>query len=458
MSLTKVSYSMISGTPINVCDHGFSTTNTASQNSAILLSLLPGGPTGIELVIPEGDYALNPLVLENMSYVTIRGIGRVNLAFTTGTAAITLGDAARTRPVRRCIFDNLRIIGSGALTYGVRMLFAVDICMYNVTIEDDNTTFIDVGLYIDYSYNNNFYQLIVKAKDGIVLSDDEANNNNFFGGRCDPAVVYSGVGIRAASKANAFYGFDAEAWQYGCIIGRVLGFTLSGCYFEGNFSNDIFFDGSGPAYSTNITGCFFDTRTNTSDAIQQNTIGSGSSGVVIQGNNFVGPPANAFIRMTSLSNDWFIAANSFLFSSNYYSGIDLGTGNQIQNLSNTWTPVFIAGSSGTPTTTESSGRWIKQGRLVTAWFQIKGSSNGATGSLAIDGLPFVADAALNGRGYSGALSQALGWGTATPKTLQKGAANDSIDLYDANGIAITVANMGVGDNEVVGMVTYFAAN
>jgi hypothetical protein len=458
MALTKVTNSMISGAALNVCDYGFSTTNTAAQNAAVINSLLPELTNGVELVIPQGTYAINPLVFENIFYITIRGIGKVNLAFTTGTAAITLGNAAHTKPVRRMILDNLRIIGSGSLTYGIRFLFGVDVTMYNIIIEDDNTSFINTALYLDYSWDNNFYSLITKSLNGIYFDSNEANKNSFFGGRFESTNDLVGVGVSTAGKANAMYGCDIEGWRYAVDVRNSVGFTLSGCYFEGNTGNDILFSGTGASYSTVITGCFFDVRTYTTDSIQQSTVGNTSDGVVIEGNNFVGPPVNAFIRMTSLSNNWFIAGNSFVGSSNQYSGIDLGLGNQIQNLNNTWTPVYAAGTSGTPTTTESAGRWIKQGRIVTAWFQIKGVANGATGTLVIGGLPFTAAAALNGRGYSGAISQALSWGTATPKTVQKGAANLTIDLYDASGVALTVANMGAGDNEVVGMVTYFAAN
>lgn len=395
MALTKVSYSMINGAPINVCDFGFSTTNSAASNSAILLSLLPGGPTGVELVIPDGDYNLDPLVLENMSYVTIRGIGRVNLIFTTGTAAITLGDVARVKPVRRCIFDNLRIIGSGALTYGVRMLYAVDICMYNVTIEvDQGSAAIGTGLYVENSWNNNFYQLIVKASNGIDLNDDGANNNNFFGGRCDAAVIDSGYGIRAAGKANGFYGFDVENWDYGCIVRLVTGFTLSGCYFEANEFNDIFFDGTAPAYGVSITGCFFDVRTHTSNAIFQSASGSGSSGVAITGNLFIGPPAAAFIVMTANCNNWFVASNDqAIGGGTVVTGEELGIGNWVQNAPPKGYIATITPSTSGSVTLASSFNglsWVKNGRSVQVTGRLKVQSvSSPVGYFAIN-LPFIA--------------------------------------------------------------------
>lgn len=456
MSLTKVTYSMIQGSPINVGDYGFSTTNTAAQNTAVLSGLLPDGTNGKELLIPEGVYDLDPLVLENVRYVTIRGVGKVTLRFTTGDAAITLGDLAHTKAVRRCIFDNLRVIGSGALNYGVKSLFGVDNTMYNVIIEDDGTTFIDTGLYLDFSWDNNFYGLIIKCLNGIYFTTDEANKNSFFGGRFESTDATVGVGISAASKANAFYGCDIESWNYAVDVRNSVGFTLSGCYFEGNNTNDVFFSGTGTSYSTVISGCFFDVRTFTTDSIVQNSTGNVAAGVIIQGNNFAGPPASAFIVMTANSSDWSIAGNSFTGSSNLYDGIDLGSGNQIQNLTGSWTPAYKASVSGTPTTTQSAGTWIKQGRLVTAWFQIKGSANGASGNLFIDGLPFTAGPSLNGRGYAGSVVQALAWGTATPLAIQKGAANKTIDLYSNTGANITVASMSAGDNEIVGMVSYFA--
>lgn len=456
MSLTKATYAMIQGAAINVCDYGFSTTNTAAQNAAVIAGLLPENTNGIELAIPAGTYAIDPLVFENIFYVTIRGIGKVNLVFTAGTAAITIGNAARTKPVRRMILDNIRITASGTLTYGIRFLFGVDVTMYNVIIED-TATYIYYGLHIDYSWDNNFYGLIIKANDAVYLSSDNANKNSFFGGRFETTDPTHSTGIRTGGAANAFYGCDIEGLEYGVVVENSVGLTISGCYFEQNLVHDIWFDGLGATYGTIITGNYFNLRPNTTNSIYQEPTGNGSDGVVIQGNYFIGTPLNDYIVMNSLSNNWMIGGNSFSGSSNKYGGTNDAPGNWIQDLSGTWTPSYIS-TTGTPTTSQSSGKWIKNGRLVTAWFQIKGVAGSGSGSLAISGLPYTAGAALNGRGYAGSVSQALAWGTGTPTNIQKGAANTTIDLYTSAGVAITVANMGAGDNELVGMVTYYAAN
>jgi len=58
MSLTKVSYSMITGAPINVLDYGASTSASAATNTAAIQAAIDAAPNGSEIVIPPGTYSI----------------------------------------------------------------------------------------------------------------------------------------------------------------------------------------------------------------------------------------------------------------------------------------------------------------------------------------------------------------------------------------------------------------
>ena len=163
MSLTKATYSMIDGAPINVKDFGASssasaaTNNTAFQNALNALRDLPNGGT---LVIPAGEYVLSALLSLSVSVEwdgrpwIIQGNGATltweNSGLTTGNC-FTVG--ATNFTYRESTFihiSNLRMIGpetnnctvSGGITFptantdttGLRLNGALNITLDNVFI------------------------------------------------------------------------------------------------------------------------------------------------------------------------------------------------------------------------------------------------------------------------------------------------------------------------------------
>jgi polygalacturonase len=61
MSLTKASYSMISGSPINVLDYGADPTGVSSSSAAFQAAVTAVGYGGA-IFIPEGTYKFNATV------------------------------------------------------------------------------------------------------------------------------------------------------------------------------------------------------------------------------------------------------------------------------------------------------------------------------------------------------------------------------------------------------------
>jgi hypothetical protein len=94
MSLTKVSYSMITGSPVNVLDFGASPSASASTNTAALQAAIDyASSTHTELIIPEGIYQTNGTLYVDQDEVMIRGIGAVS----TDPGASRGGPNDRTR-------------------------------------------------------------------------------------------------------------------------------------------------------------------------------------------------------------------------------------------------------------------------------------------------------------------------------------------------------------------------
>jgi hypothetical protein len=73
MSLTKVTYSMIAGSPVNVLDYGADSTGVTDSTSSIIAALLAG--SGKTVVFPEGTYIVDGSLLRIYSGTTVFGYG-----------------------------------------------------------------------------------------------------------------------------------------------------------------------------------------------------------------------------------------------------------------------------------------------------------------------------------------------------------------------------------------------
>jgi hypothetical protein len=79
MALTKVSYSMITGSPVNALDFGASPSASAAANTTALQAAIDyASSTHTELIIPEGIYQTSGTLYVDQNEVMIRGIGAVS--------------------------------------------------------------------------------------------------------------------------------------------------------------------------------------------------------------------------------------------------------------------------------------------------------------------------------------------------------------------------------------------
>ena len=106
MSLTKATYSMVSGAPINVLDYGVSTTNSAAVNGAAFAAAMAAGN---EIYIPAGTYAVTTLAVPNKRMV-IRGAGvDTTILQTTSTNGIDFDHFSSTYLSRFSVLEEMTI-------------------------------------------------------------------------------------------------------------------------------------------------------------------------------------------------------------------------------------------------------------------------------------------------------------------------------------------------------------
>jgi hypothetical protein len=298
---------------VNVRDFGAKGDGIADDTAAIQSAIAAGRSSGKAVEIHAGTYSLSPLTLlgSTASGLTIRGIGQVVLLFSAGTAGLTLGDAGHTDGVYNLTLDNLEIQGAGYLTYGLRLLFAVNLESRHLRVNDG--THIGTGIYTDYSWDNNFFgTLLLTKSNGVDFGTNNANRHAFYGGRFESTFL-DGTGVRPHGYANALYGVDVSSFKRGFVIGGVQGLTISGCYFEGNAVADLVFDGRtlsvGEPEGVAITGSAF-LGTGAPVAIQESMSGGDRAWAVdISANSFRNYATG--ISLSQYATDWKVGPNRY---------------------------------------------------------------------------------------------------------------------------------------------------
>ena len=125
MSLTKVSYSMITGAPVNILDYGADPTNTADSTTAINLAITDAITFNGEVFFPAGTYKVTDTIQMfcsgsgNGVNLIGQGAGRTS----DGRATINWQGSSATKPIlhlraaNNCIIDNINIQSPNIDTY-----------------------------------------------------------------------------------------------------------------------------------------------------------------------------------------------------------------------------------------------------------------------------------------------------------------------------------------------------
>ena len=246
MSLTKASYSMISGAPINVVDYGFATTASAATNKAALLAAITAGGEGSLIVIPNGTFQIDGEIQLTTKGVTIQGAASnyryqidggftgTELKFMSGTTGfdLTKRDDVYATSSEYSVLRNLNINGNSVLQNAVYVQGCKII--QNCTIQNA-VNGIRLGGWIN--------QTIIE-KCGIVANStgvlvDGIANTIFKVADCNIRTNTIGVKIVDDSGGNFEQCVIESNTSYGLLISVLAGGSVGNikfynCWFENN--------------------------------------------------------------------------------------------------------------------------------------------------------------------------------------------------------------------------------
>ena len=246
MPLTKASYSMISGAPINVVDYGFATTASAATNKAALLAAITAGGEGSLIVIPDGTFEIDGEIEVVKKGVTIQGAGfnyryaidsgftGTELKFMSGTTGfdLTNRDDVYATSSEYSVLRNLNINGNDILDNAVY----VEGCkiIQNCTIQKAING-IRLGGYINQTFIEKCG--IVDNSTGILV--DGVGNTIFKVTESNIRTNTIGVKIEDDSGGNFEQCVIESNSSYGALIsvvasGMVGNQKFYNCWFENN--------------------------------------------------------------------------------------------------------------------------------------------------------------------------------------------------------------------------------
>ena len=234
MALTKVSYSMIAGSPVNILDFGADPTGVAGSSAAIQAAInYVDAQGGGAVYIPSGTYLID-VNNELASNLTIFGDGASSiLKFTGNSRRCFNGDDIQNLKIHSLFFNGMKpTVGwetANNFDFGVRLGSSATSQSVQY-IEIYNCTFKDIGL--DGVYFENFFNVAVYDNNfincrrwGVVILGGDYNSDfvsvedNFF--NCD-------FGGGPPGKEYPLGAADCEPYRTGETVNHVMFNNLTG--------------------------------------------------------------------------------------------------------------------------------------------------------------------------------------------------------------------------------------
>ena len=260
MTLTKATFSMINGAPLNVLDFGAVGDGVADDTAAIQAAINAGAGQSVgtakTVYFPAGDYYISaPITVPN--YTTILGAGaaksRINL---------------QGKPYTGHVFTNADPSTWGWLTmqdfairggsYGIFNDSASQETWILTNVSFEIQTIAGIRSNVSFQVNNLRNVYFYYCAHAIIIGSGFMNMNNFdscdFAGIANQAIL----AIGGSTEVNNFTGCRFEA---GGVVGRSTIYLANarntnfyGCYMEN--THDTFLDQSSSS-GTNFHGCHF---------------------------------------------------------------------------------------------------------------------------------------------------------------------------------------------------------
>jgi len=412
MSLTKVSYSMISGAFVNALDYGATGNGTTDDTSALQAAIAAAISLRQPLYIPGGTYKTTA----ELSILNTYGVGLDVYGAGDGTTII-------------------KAVHSGRSV--LSMIGAVNCSLNHITLQGDTTTFPKIGLLLGRSsassagwhtfnkilitgafslagiYNiasegNGFYDLFVifasqaTAKYGVCIAGSDFESvggltaSTMVGQMFYNASIYMGG---SSGVATVYISGSVSTGNIGFYGGYFVTSTVGSSYVQINSGLQDGLSSSGPFIFDNIAGETIGTISVTGFKFTANTGGIfcrqvsirncvmlvGTSGKFLTEDSLIG------LKNSSIQGWGVISTNNFsapapvtLNSNNSLTTIDYGYGFYQDS---TYTPV-ITSSSGTIGAYTASGRYVRNGNAVVLSLVINITTLGTASGNLIFNLPF----------------------------------------------------------------------
>jgi hypothetical protein len=412
MSITKVSYSMISGAFVNALDYGATGNGSTDDTSALQAAITAAISLKQPLYIPGGTYKTTA----ELTILNTYGVGLDVYGAGDGTTIIKAVHTGRSV---------------------LSMIGAVNCSLNHITLQGDTTTFPKIGLLLGRAsaasagwhtfnkilitgafslagiYNiasegNGFYDLFVilasqaTAKYGVCIAGSDFESvggltaSTMVGQMFYNASIYMGG---SSGVATVYISGSISTGEIGFYGGYFVASTPNSSYVQINSGLQDGLSSSGPFIFDNVSGETIGVISVTAFKFTANTGGIfcrqvairncvmlvGSSGKFLTEDSLIG------LKNSSIQGWGVIGTNNFsapapvtLNSNNSLTTIDYGYGFYQDS---TYTPTITA-SSGTITTVIAAGRYVRNGNAVILSLVISLADVGtATGSL-IFNLPF----------------------------------------------------------------------
>jgi hypothetical protein len=487
--LTKATYSMINGAPVNVLDFGAVGDNAADDTAAIQAAIdavVDAG--GGSVYFPSGTYKLtDALVVDTGVYtegIILFGDGRNTILNQTGSAkdAVHFGT---TQFLQNSGIRDMKIVCGATSGHCINFVYGCTTCFVtNVDMEQANPaksllfgdyTSFGGGVYDTKFSGGSWYCAATSTAPGVAFTANGTifNENIFENLRCYNAKTLQFFYIITTTTPTIW--LINNTW-------RNINFEIcngGGVYFDSfkncTFQNLSFWDTGGAGYSNHLiemgSGVGYESASNTFINVGRNgdTLGVGVYDIRIvdgQDNTFIncytqagdGPKYDFNDKRNTVIGPMvgtFDNNAGVLKFGNPFGGIQFPSTLNGAYLSyydeGTWT-AGLTGSTANPTTpVTTTGYWTRIGRqvFVTAEFT-NVATTGATGNVVVTGLPFTT---VTANGLGAASIKGLG---SAPVVASPTQTSTQVDFYLATDRTTKLA-FGAGTGQYLSFsATYFA--
>jgi len=494
MSLTKATYSMISGAPVNVFDFIPQAEHAAIQNKTSTYDCTANIAAAIAyadsiadvesfVVFPSGWYRVAKIDLTNTRNISFYSQGYVLFLGIDSTKGFIFGSTNYnpSNPSASTITANFKMLGGNfdivpntgqVYTYGLRLEQFYKCVFNNLSVSGNfgpSSGANRISTYMQYSYTNTFFKCSFGSpgvpasgylSTNFFMDNNNCNLNTFdncnWVGVSGQATLAGTIGVTVAGNSNQFKGCDISAIYIAFDITRSFGGTFIGNYHEFTSFTVRSSIGSGISSGNTFIGGYYEVNQNCTAFTLENSqnttiIGPrirGYSGEVNQtfidqgtacyGLNVIAPnleyiatPLTGTYRGNAGTTSLGITQSQWVsFSGTQVVSTDPNTLDDYEE--GTWTPTCTG-----VTFSSATGVYTKIGRQVTLSFQVTFPVTSDTSFVRFINLPFSATGSFsetNGLavGYNGTSFQVGGTVSATTLLIHKVGASGATDPTNAN--------------------------